>query len=231
MSKKQIHLNGFAQNTVSPHAIGLWKHPEHEGHLHGTLDYWTKLAKTLEKGKFDALFLADVIGMYDVYKNNYQTAIEQAVQVPAHDPFLIISAMAQATKNLGFAVTASATYIEPYQLARKFSTLDHITKGRIGRNIVTSYLESEAINLGLNKQIAHDERYDRADEYMDVVYKLWEKSWEDDAVIFDLENDCFADADKVHAIQHEGNYFKVPGVHLIEPSLQRTPMLFQAGAS
>ncbi|TXL64924.1 LLM class flavin-dependent oxidoreductase [Cerasibacillus terrae] len=231
MSKKQIHLNGFAQNTVSPHAIGLWKHPEHEGHLHGTLDYWTKLAKTLEKGKFDALFLADVIGMYDVYKNNYQTAIEQAVQVPAHDPFLIISAMAQATKNLGFAVTASATYIEPYQLARKFSTLDHLTKGRIGWNIVTSYLESEAINLGLNKQIAHDERYDRADEYMDVVYKLWEKSWEDDAVIFDLENDCFADADKVHAIQHEGNYFKVPGVHLIEPSLQRTPMLFQAGAS
>lgn len=231
MQKKQIHLNAFAQNSVSPHAIGLWKHPKHEGSRHGDLDYWVQLAKLLEKGKFDTLFLADVLGIYDVYQGSYQTAIEQAVQVPAHDPLLIISAMAQATESLGFAVTASTTYSEPYKLARQFSTLDHITKGRIAWNIVTSYLESEAVNLGLKTRIEHDERYERADEFMDVVYKLWEKSWEDDAVIQDVEREKFADATKVHPIRHKGDYFHVPGIHLVEPSSQRTPVLFQAGAS
>src|SRR5699024_6914626 len=177
MQKKQIHLNAFAQNSVSPHAIGLWKHPKHEGSRHGDLDYWVQLAKLLEKGKFDTLFLADVLGIYDVYQGSYQTAIEQAVQVPAHDPLLIISAMAQATESLGFAVTASTTYSEPYKLARQFSTLDHITKGRIAWNIDTTYLENEAFNLGWKTSIEHNERYEHADEFMYVVYKLWEKSW------------------------------------------------------
>lgn len=231
MTKKQIHLNGFAQHTVSPHAIGLWKHPDHQGSTHASTDYWVKLAQTLEKGKFDALFLADVTGVYDVYEGSNRAALEQAVQFPAHDPFLIISAMARATERLGFALTGSATYIPPYKLARQYSTLDHLTNGRIGWNIVTSYLESEAINLGLDGMIPHDERYDRAEEYLDVVYKLWEKSWEEGALLNDPEANKYIDSTKVHPINHEGKYFKVPGVHLVEPSLQRTPVLFQAGAS
>lgn len=118
--------------------------------------------------------------------------------------------------------------IPPYQLARQYSTLDHLTDGRIGWNIVTSYLESEAINLGLVGLIPHDERYERAEEYLDVVYKLWEQSWQDGAV---EKTTHYSNPLKVQAIAHEGNYFTVPGVHLVEPSKQRTPLLFQAGAS
>ncbi|MCU9594476.1 LLM class flavin-dependent oxidoreductase [Caldibacillus thermolactis] len=229
--KKQIHLNGFTQNSVAPHSPGLWKHPKDQGHRHRDLDYWINLAKLLERGKFDAIFLADVLGIYDVYENSYKPAIRNAVQVPLHDTLLQISAMAAATKHLGFAATYSATYTQPYKLAREFSTLDHLSKGRVAWNIVTSYLKSEAINLGLEKQIEHDTRYDRADEYMDVVYKLWEKSWEDDAIKFDKKNGIYTDPEKVHPINHKGKYFNVPGVHLVDPSPQRTPVLFQAGAS
>ncbi|WP_067729621.1 LLM class flavin-dependent oxidoreductase [Oceanobacillus damuensis] len=229
--KKKIRLNGFTQNSVAPHSPGLWRHPDDQGQRHGDLDYWTSLAQLLERGKFDALFLADVIGIYDVYQNSYKPAVKNAVQVPLHDTLLQISAMAAVTKNLGFAPTYSATYTQPYKLARQFSTLDHLTKGRIAWNIVTSYLKSEAVNLGLEKQIEHETRYERAEEYMDVVYKLWEQSWEDDAIIADRDTGVYTDPEKVHPINHKGDYFSVPGVHLVNPSPQRTPVLFQAGAS
>ncbi|WP_411844124.1 LLM class flavin-dependent oxidoreductase [Salinicoccus sp. HZC-1] len=229
--KKQIRLNGFTLNSVAPHSPGLWRHPKDQGHRHGDLDYWTDLAKLLEKGKFDAMFLADVLGIYDVYDSSPDAAIKNAVQVPLHNTLLQISAMAAVTKNLGFAPTYSATYTEPYKLARDFSTLDHLTKGRVAWNIVTSYLKSEAVNLGMENQIEHDKRYDRADEYMDVVYKLWEHSWEEDAVEANTETGVYTNPEKVHPINHKGEYFSVPGVHLVEPSPQRTPVLFQAGAS
>lgn len=231
MSKKQIRLNGFTQNSVAPHSPGLWRYPGDQGNRHGDLDYWTDLAQLLERGKFDGLFLADVLGIYDVYNNSHEAAVKHAVQVPLQDPLLLISAMAAVTENLSFAPTYSATYTQPYKLAREFSTLDHLTKGRVAWNIVTSYLESEAVNLGLEGQIEHDTRYDRADEYMDVVYKLWEKSWEDGAVVADQESGLYTDATKVHPINHEGDFFQVPGAHLVNPSPQRTPVLFQAGAS
>ncbi|CAM4288931.1 LLM class flavin-dependent oxidoreductase [Lacicoccus alkaliphilus] len=229
--KKQIRLNGFTLNSVAPHSPGLWRHPKDQGHRHGDLDYWTDLAQLLEKGKFDAMFLADVLGIYDVYGGEPDAAIKNAVQVPLHNPLLPISAMAAVTKHIGFAATYSATYTEPYKLARDFSTLDHLTKGRVAWNIVTSYLNSEAVNLGMEGQIKHDTRYDRADEYMDVVYKLWEHSWEEEAVEANKETGVYADPEKVHPINHEGEFFNVPGVQLVEPSSQRTPVLFQAGAS
>ncbi|WP_184422121.1 NtaA/DmoA family FMN-dependent monooxygenase, partial [Rhodoblastus sphagnicola] len=119
----------------------------------------------------------------------------------------------------------------PYLLARRLSTLDHLTKGRVAWNVVSSYLNSAARNIGLDNQIEHDARYDLADEYMEVVYKLWEGSWEPGAVLRDKEKGVFTDASKVHPIQHDGKYFKVPGFHLCEPSPQRTPVIFQAGAS
>ena len=139
--------------------------------------------------------------------------------------------MALVTKHLGFGLTASLSFEHPYTFARRLSTLDHLTKGRAGWNIVTSYLDSGAKNIGLGGQSAHDDRYDVADEYMEVCYKLWEGSWEDDAVLRDRTRRIFTDPTKVHPIRHEGRYFKVPGVHLSEPSPQRTPVLYQAGAS
>lgn len=229
-AKKQIRLNGFTQNSVAPHSPGLWRHPKDQGTRHGDIDYWVELAKLLERGKFDAIFLADVIGIYDV-GGSHKPAVKNAVQVPLHNTLLQISAMAAVTKNIGFAPTYSATYTQPYKLAREFSTLDHLTKGRIAWNIVTSYLRSEAVNLGLKEQIEHDTRYERAEEYMDVVYKLWEESWEEDAIVADRETGVYADPEKVHPIGHSGKYFSVPGVHLVDPSPQRTPVLFQAGAS
>jgi len=123
------------------------------------------------------------------------------------------------------------TFEHPYLLARRLSTLDHLTKGRVAWNVVSSYLNSAAVNVGMDKQMAHDERYAMADEYMNVIYKLWEGSWEEGAVKRDRENGVFTDATKVHPIKHEGKYFKVPGYHLCEPSPQRTPVIFQAGAS
>ncbi|MGJ9460685.1 LLM class flavin-dependent oxidoreductase [Oceanobacillus sp. CF4.6] len=229
--KKQIHLLGFAQNSVAPHSPGLWRHPKDEGQRHGEISYWIEIAQLLEEGKFDGIFFADVYGVYNVYRNSYKPGIQHAVQSPLHDPLLTISAMASATKNLGFASTISTTYIQPYYLARQLTTLDHLTKGRIGWNIVTSYLESEALNLGLKGKINREERYARAAEYMEVVYKLWEKSWEDGAIVADKESDTYTDPEKVHAINHKGKYFEVPGPHISNPSPQRTPVLFQAGAS
>src|SRR6202011_1399950 len=132
---------------------------------------------------------------------------------------------------LGFGVTSNLSYEPPYTFARRMSTLDHLTEGRIGWNVVTGYLDSAARAAGKDKQTAHDDRYEVADEYMEVCYKLWEGSWEDDAVLRDRTRRIFTDPAKVHPISHEGRYFKVPGVHLSEPSPQRTPVLYQAGAS
>lgn len=231
MPKKQLHFNGFVQNSPSPHSSGLWKHDKDQGAHHNQLDYWINIAQTLEKGKFDSIFIADVLGTYSVYNQSSDAAIKHAVQLPAHDPIPIISAMAAVTKHIGFAPTISTTYAQPYSLARQLSTLDHLTNGRLGWNVVTSYLESEAINLGLKERLPKDLRYNRADEFLQVVYKLWEDSWEDGSVVNDKDTDTYADPDKVHEINHEGEFFSVPGPHLVEPSPQRTPVLFQAGAS
>jgi FMN-dependent oxidoreductase (nitrilotriacetate monooxygenase family) len=144
---------------------------------------------------------------------------------------MLVSAMARATEHLGFGITCSTTFEHPYTFARRMSTLDHLTKGRIAWNIVTSYLESGTKNIEIGNKFQHDERYNIADEYLEVCYKLWEGSWEDDAVIKDKEKRVFTDPTKVHEINHHGKYFDVPGIHLCEPSPQRTPVLYQAGGS
>ncbi|MGQ7852415.1 LLM class flavin-dependent oxidoreductase, partial [Acinetobacter baumannii] len=166
-----------------------------------------------------------------VYHQSAEHALTGAVQVPVNDPLQIMPAMAAVTKHLGFGVTTSISFEHPYPFARRISTLDHLTKGRVGWNIVTSYLESGSKNLGLKTQVNHDNRYDIADEYLEVLYKLWEGSWEEGSVLRDRESGIFADHKKVHPIQHEGKYFTVPGIHICEPSPQRTPVLYQAGAS
>ena len=195
------------------------------------LHTWIDLAKLLERGKFDALFLADVIGVYDVFRGSREAALSQAAQVPVNDPMLLVPAMAAATEHLGFAFTGSIFQHHPFTFARLISTLDHLTNGRVAWNIVTSYLESMARSYGKGDLPEHDERYAMADEYCDVCYKLWEASWEDDAVVKDTERGIYADPAKVWNVVHEGKYYKVDGCHLSEPSPQRTPVLYQAGSS
>lgn len=189
------------------------------------------LARLLERGKFDNLFIADVIGVYDAYQNSADASVRRAMQVPVHDPLMPVSAMAAVTECQGFGVTVSATYEQPYALARRFSSNDHLTKGRIAWNIVTRYLEGAARNLGHDPQVSHDERAAIANEFVDVCYKLWEGSRDDDAVVPDYANRFYADPRKVRGIEHRGNYFSVPGIHLNQPSPQRTLVIWQAGTS
>jgi FMN-dependent oxidoreductase (nitrilotriacetate monooxygenase family) len=228
---RRIRFNAFQMNTVGHQSPGLWTHPRDTSHRYTDPEHWTELARLLEAGRFDAVFLADVLGVYDVYQGSVEAALKHAVQVPLNDPLALVPLMAQATEHLGFGVTCALTYEHPYTFARRMSTLDHLTRGRMGWNIVTGYLDSAARNLGLERQLGHDERYDLADEYMEVVGKLWEQSWEDGAVVNDKQRGVYIDPAKVHAIAHEGRYYKVPGIHLCAPSPQRTPVLFQAGTS
>jgi FMN-dependent oxidoreductase (nitrilotriacetate monooxygenase family) len=228
---KQIRLNAFDMACIGHQSPGLWTHPRDHADRYNTLEYWVDLARLLERGKFDALFLADVLGIYDVYRGSARTALENAVQVPVNDPLLAIPAMALVTEHLGFGVTCGLSYEHPYPFARRMSTLDHLTKGRIGWNIVTGYLESAARGMGQDRQVGHDDRYAVAEDYMQAVYKLWEASWEDAAVLRDRTGRRFADPDRIHRVVHEGPHFRVDAIHLCEPSPQRTPVLFQAGAS
>ncbi|HHP4991088.1 TPA: LLM class flavin-dependent oxidoreductase [Acinetobacter baumannii] len=228
---KRISFKAFEMNCIAHQSPGLWRHPQDRSVEYKDLEYWTDLAQILERGFFDGIFIADVLGIYDVYHQSAEHALTGAVQVPVNDPLQIVPAMAAVTKHLGFGVTTSISFEHPYPFARRISTLDHLTKGRVGWNIVTSYLESGSKNLGLKTQVNHDNRYDIADEYLEVLYKLWEGSWEEGSVLRDRESGIFADHKKVHPIQHEGKYFTVPGIHICEPSPQRTPVLYQAGAS
>ena len=228
---KEIRLNAFEMNCVGHQSPGLWAHPRDRSASYTDLGYWTDLAKTLERGRFDGIFLADVLGIYDVYGGSPDAALRHAVQVPVNDPLLLIPAMAAATEHLGFGVTCTLSYEPPYTLARRMSTLDHLTRGRAGWNIVTGYLDSAAAGMGLGVQPRHDQRYDIAEEYMEVVYKLWEGSWEEGAVLRDRARRIFADPAKIHRVKHDGQFYRVDAIHLCEPSPQRTPVLYQAGAS
>ena len=228
---ERMHLNLFTMNAVTHVSPGAWQYPGDRAADYTDRDYWTDVARTAERGGFDAVFFADVRGIYDVYDDDRDIAIERAVQTPSNDPRFLVPAMAEVTDDLGFAITRSTTYNHPYELAREFSTLDHLTDGRIAFNIVTSYLESAAANLGVDKRLDHDDRYDRADEFMDVCYALWEESWDESAVVRDREADVFTDPDGVHTVDHDGEWFSVRGPHGCEPSPQRTPFIYQAGSS
>ncbi|WP_298460678.1 LLM class flavin-dependent oxidoreductase [uncultured Cellulomonas sp.] len=228
---KPISVNLFEMNTVGHISHGLWVHPENTRHRFNDLEFWTEHAQLLEEGLFDAVFLADVIGTYDGYRGGPGTALREAVQIPNNDPLLVIPAMAAVTRHLGFAATFSTTYEPPFAFARRASTLDHLTKGRFGWNIVTSYLPNAARNFGLTQEVEHELRYAIAEEYLDVLYKLWEGSWDDDAVVRDVAGQVYTDPTRVRPIDHVGEHFSVAGPHLSEPSIQRTPVLFQAGGS
>jgi FMN-dependent oxidoreductase (nitrilotriacetate monooxygenase family) len=228
---KRLILNLFEMNCVSHITHGLWRLPGNNRERHNDIEYWIELARLLESGGFDAVFLADVVGTYDVFRGSADTSIREGLQIPNNDPSLVVPAMAAVTRHLGFGITFSTTYEPPFGWARRLSTLDHLTKGRVGWNIVTSYLPNAARNFGLGGEVEHDTRFEIADEYLDVLYKLWEGSWDDDAILADRDNNVFADPAKIRPIDHDGKYFKVEGPHLPSPSRQRTPVLFTATAS
>jgi FMN-dependent oxidoreductase (nitrilotriacetate monooxygenase family) len=229
--KREIRFNAFDMACVGHIQQGMWTHPRDRSAEYLSLEYWMGLARLLEEGLFDGLFLADVLGIYDVHGGNGDAAIRNAVQVPLLDPMLIVPAMAAATSHLGFGVTCNLAWESPALMARRFSTLDHLTKGRIGWNIVTGYLDSAARAMGLDRQMAHDDRYDLADEYMEILYRLWEESWAADAVKRDRAAGIYADPARVKRITHQGRQYRLDAPHLVEPSPQRTPVLYQAGAS
>ncbi|KAK6080653.1 xenobiotic compound family [Seiridium cupressi] len=232
--RKQIFLNAFDMFTPTHMNFGQWKNPEDKGDEKRDLAYWVELAQLLERGGFLSLFIADTYGGYDTYEGGLDSCVSRAVQWPVMDPIVLVSAMAAVTKNLGFGVTGSTAGELPFLLARRYSTLDHLTKGRIAWNIVTSWKKAAFKAIGLDSPVEHDERYLQADDTSELtpaLRRLWEGSWSSDALKHDSENDSYTDASKVRDIKHRGKYFKLESKFIVDPSPQRTPFLFQAGAS
>lgn len=174
--RKKVLLNAFNMNCVGHIHHGMWTHPQDRSTEFTSLKYWLDLAKTLERGLFDGLFIADILGVYDVYQQGIALTAKESIQLPVNDPLMLVSAMASVTEHLGFGVTANLSYEAPYPFARRFSTLDHLTDGRVGWNIVTGYLDSAARAMGQTELLSHDRRYDQADEFLDVSYQLWEEA-------------------------------------------------------
>ena len=187
--------------------------------------YWKSVARELERGCFDMLFLADSLG-----GGRTPDQIRYAIQFPCHDPVALVTYLSAITERLGFAVTMSTTFYPPFLLARTLATLDHLTEGRIGWNIVSSISNVEARNFGREQLPEHDARYDLADEYMAACYALWD-SWEDDAVVMDMDEKIFADPSKVHRAAFNGSVYRTEGPFTVIPSPRRRPYLFQAGQS
>lgn len=231
MKRRPLQFHAFTMNCVSFINHGLWKHPSGRHLDYTDLNEWVELAKLVERARFDTLFFADTVGVYEGYRGGRDVTVREAVQIPNGDPSVLIPALAQATEHLGFAFTSSVQQAHPFEFARRVSTLDHLTGGRVAWNIVTSFQPSAARNFNSASKVALEDRYVWAEEYMDVVYKLWEGSWEDGAVLRDTERGVYADPARVHSIDHVGARYRVAGPHLAEPSPQRTPVLFQAGSS
>ena len=223
---RQMHLNAFVLFCPAPVTRLSWVYPEDKiRHQWWEMGFWDEIATTLERGSFDALFFADNMGGYGADVDS----IKFGMHFPLLDPAMLVPRLAAKTNNLGYVVTMSTTFTPPYQLARSMQTLDHVTEGRIAWNIVTSTNPHEGDNLDIELP-AHDERYERAHEYMDVVHALWE-SFEPDAIIMDHENRIMTDADKVHRIDFTGKWYTSAGPLSVMPGPQGKPVLAQAGAS
>lgn len=225
-----MHLISFLINSPINHTVLSWADPRDQRlETLGNLKLWQDLARTLERGLFDGIFFADTPGTFDRYKERTDEAVRYGVCWPSHDPVVLLSALAAATENLGLAVTLSVSAIQPYTAVRTLSTLDYLSGGRVGWNVVTGHLRGEYRALGL-EQLEHDVRYDRADEFMDVCYALW-NGIKDGAILADRESGIFANTDKVDIVKHDGTYFRCHTTSPTLPSPQGRPVIFQAGSS
>ncbi|WP_053384829.1 NtaA/DmoA family FMN-dependent monooxygenase [Leucobacter celer] len=231
MTRSRLLFNGFTQLVPSHLTHGLWRSPWGRTHNFNDLDTWIDIARTLEDAKFDGLFFADHLGIGGKYADSYDIHVQQGICFPDNDAVVLASALIAVTSNLSLSFTSSLIQNHPFEFARLASTVDHLSKGRAGWNIVTSALENSYKNVGFAEIPTHAERYARADEFLDVVYKLWEGSWADDAVQRDIERGVYADPGKVFKINHSGPLYSVEGPHLSEPSPQKVPFLYTAGMS
>lgn len=185
---------------------GQWRDPIDKTHGKDRLPYWLNLAKLAEEGKISFIFFADSYSLFDIYASSTAPILRAGAHCAALDPMVLIPAMAAVTKSVGFGVTGSTSYLTPFILARTFSALDHLTEGRVAWNVVTSWSKSAALALGKDDVVPHDERYEVAHEYMDLVYKFWESSWDEGAKVWDREERMAYDPEKVKKIVHKGMF-------------------------
>jgi FMN-dependent oxidoreductase (nitrilotriacetate monooxygenase family) len=228
-NKRQMKMVGFLQAQNCSIAPGSWRHPANAMDFL-TADYFQRVGRVLEEGKFHLAFFDDRLAMPDIYGDDHREAIANGIRVVKMDPSAIITAIGMATRRLGLGITYSTTYYEPFHVARLFATLDLMSGGRAAWNVVTSLNNSEAANFGRTEHLAHGDRYDRADEFMEVVMGLW-NSWDDDALILDKATGRFADPAKVRKLDHKGKYFSAKGPLPVPRSPQGQPVIIQAGQS
>ena len=228
-ASRQMTLVAFLQAQNCSNYVGSWRHPAAAGDFLSP-EYYERIARTLEDGKFDMAFFDDRLAMPDIYGHNHKATVAHGVRAVKLDPSVILTVMAMATSRLGLGATYSTTYYEPYHVARIFATLDLMSKGRVAWNIVTSLNGSEAANFGYEEHLEHDLRYDRADEFMEVVVGHW-GAWEEGSIIGDRTGDRFADPEKVHQLDYRGAHFQSRGPFTVPRSPQGHPVLMQAGQS
>ncbi|MGW3621984.1 LLM class flavin-dependent oxidoreductase [Streptomyces sp. NPDC000880] len=216
---RQFHLNAFLMNAG--HHDAAWRHPRTQPERITDLSYFQELARTAERGRLDSLFLADGVALWGNARHN---------AVGGFEPLTLLSALAVATEHIGLIATVSTTFNEPFHVARKFASLDHISGGRAGWNIVTSGNVAEARNFGLEEHLEHALRYERAAEFLDVTKELWD-SWLDDAPVIDRERGLYSQEGAVRPIEHRGTHFRVDGPLNVQRSPQGHPLLVQAGSS
>lgn len=227
---KQLRFGIFENAQANDSGRLTWRDPENKRHDFDTLEYWTELAEICEDAGIDFLFLADAWGWSEVDGKRPDVATTEALDLPRLDPFIVAASLLSRTKNLGLVMTGSTLLEHPYPFARRMATLDHLSQGRIGWNIVTTGTAETAVKAFGTPMVAHDERYRMADDFVRLAYRLWEGAWEPDALVKD-KNGVFADPTKVHRIHHEGAFFKSDGYGNSSYSPQGTPVLFQAGMS
>ena len=228
---KNIHLSQFLVHGPTYHSLAMWRHPKtiSSGYDWNKPELYQHIAQVCERGLFDTVFFADLNYIADTYKGTMDPALIHATQAPEHDPIPLLSFMAAATKKIGVASTFSVSHSHPFYAARLWATLDHLTKGRAGWNVVTSINSNQAANYGEERQ-STDRRYDRAHEFMEVCQKLWH-SWDSDAVQMDYKKGVFADPKKVSRIEHRGEFFSSRGPLNVTRSPQNGPAILQAGTS
>lgn len=224
-----LTLIAFLQAQNCSNYVASWRHPEAMPDF-TSAKYYQRIARVLEDAKFHLAFFDDRLAMPDMYADDYKTSVEHGIRVVKMDLIPILTAMGMATSRLGLGGTYSTTYYEPYHVARTFATLDLMIGGRAAWNVVTSLNDSEAANFGRTEHQEHDERYDRADEFMEVVLGHW-RTWERDAILLDKESGRFADPAKVHRLDHKGKWFNSRGPFTVPPSPQGQPVIMQAGQS
>src|SRR6478609_5374301 len=226
---RQMALVGFLQAQNCTNLPSSWRHPESRDDSMSA-DYYQEIARILEAGKFHMAFFDDRLAMPDRYGNDHTHTVEYGIRCVKLDPMVVLMTMAMATDRLGMGATCSTTYYEPFHVARLFATLDLMTDGRAAWNVVTSLNDGEAQNMGSEQVIEHDLRYDRADEFMEVVFGHWD-SWEDDAIVQDKASGLFAHPEKVHRLDHHGRFFRSRGPFTVPRSPQGRPVIIQAGQS